>query len=315
MVASRWFGVGLIGAALFVSPVAPSAISQAPTARRLPGCEPGALVQRAAAFLVSAGESFQSVVAAEDYRQQTAGTAEPERPALPPILIRDDIHVPPPPTSTSRPGLSRRHRAAFLFVRRHDDLGWVGFRDVREVNGRAVDVAGPPLAPHQAIGEPLLEQWRRRSGESVRHHLGPIARRLNVPTAALRVLRPADRDRFTFAAAPEANRGHCRVTFQETVEPTILQSGIDDDVPASGSFLIDEATGRIVSSELMGANRASGVASKTTVRYERDRQLDRWVPREMVEEFVSRWGERLRGVATYSDYRTVAVTASVKFDK
>jgi hypothetical protein len=180
------------------------------------------------------------------------------------------------------------------------------------VDGRAVDAANPSAGLLPVIGEPALDQWRRRTADGVRHHLGPIARRLNVPTTALLVLRPANHARFTFAAVPAADGPHCLVTFQEIEEPTIVQTGIDDDVPASGVFQIDEATGRVDSSELMGANRSSGVASKTTVRYGRDPALQRWVPLEMREEFVTRLGDRLTGVAKYSDYRHVDVTAIIR---
>jgi hypothetical protein len=311
VVASRWCGLGLTGAALAVSAVVPAPPTITAKQPRLVACDAATVVGRATAYLSSAAEVFTSVVATEDYRQHAIGPPEPERPALPPTHIREDLHVPPaaPPPSWST--ASRRHQAAFLLLRRSDDTGWLGFRAVRHVDGRAVDAA----AETTVIGEPALAEWRRRSEASARHHLGPITRRVNLPTAALVVLHAAHHARFTFAAAPGADRASCQVRFQELEEPSIVQSGIDDDVPASGAFQIDEATGRVISSELFGANRASGVASKTTVRFGRDPQLQVWVPREMREEFVSRHGDRLRGVATYSGYRTVEVTARIRPDR
>lgn len=312
MVASRWSGLGFVGAWLCLLPVAPAPTSGPQAPERPLACEPAAVVQRAVIHLGSAGEWLDSAVATEEYVQQATGLTEPDRPALPPIGIREDLQVPPPASMPSRPSSSRRHRAAFLYVRQRDDAAWVGFRDVRAVNGRPADAAGaPPARVAQAIDDTAMAYWRRRSAEGARHHLGPIVRRLNVPTAALAVLRPANRARFVFAAGPAAEPGRCVITFQEAGESTVLRSGIDDDVPASGSLVIDAASGRVVGSELMGANRASGVASKTAVRYERDLGLDRLVPREMTEEFVNRFGERVRGVATYSNYRKLEVTARI----
>jgi len=274
-------------------------------------CDPPAVVARAAAALAWSSAGDVGVSAAEDYRQQFVGLAEPDRAVLPPITIRDDIRLPPPPAAAIRPTTSRRIRAAFLFVS-SAGRGWSGYRAVRTVDGRPPADAVVAAAP-TALDAVALAGWRRRSADGQRHLLGPIARQLNVPTAALAALHPAHRDRFVFTAAPAALRGTCRVRFQETEAPTILQSGIEDDVPASGLFDVDSATGRVVQSELMGANRASGVASRTTVRYIHDPRLQLSVPREMREEFAAPTGERVRGVARYSGF--AVVTSAVDRDR
>jgi hypothetical protein len=313
MAARRTRGTGSATAAwmavaLSLTTAPPPAAAQEPR----PSCGATAtLVARAGAHVTSADESFDGLVAAEDYRQQIVDSAGPGAALLPPISIREDIQVQPPSTAASRVRATRRVRASFLFVRQGDDR-WLGFRDVIQVDGRAVGAADRPWPGQSVVDASALDAWRRASEEGERFALGPIARTLNVATGALLVLHPTHAGRFRFTSEPGAGRGTCEVTFQELSSPTIVRTGIDDDVPASGAFHIEAGSGRVVGSELIGGSSLAAVASRTSVRYELDPGLRLWVPREMREEFLARGGVRVRTVARYSDFRRVEVATIIR---
>jgi hypothetical protein len=183
------------------------------------------------------------------------------------------------------------------------------------VNGKTVGHDARGRTPLEAAGESALDRWRRLSEESARYNIGSITRTLNVPTFALLVLHPGNQARFSFTAAGEDHATKvptCDVAFQETDSPTIVRSGVGADVPTSGTFRLEAATGRVVRSELIAGSTTAGVALKAIVQYERDRKLQLWLPREMREEYVARSGERLQCVARYSNYRRAEVTFAIR---
>jgi hypothetical protein len=92
--------------------------------------------------------------------------------------------------------------AEFAIVKANDRVGWAGFRDVVEVDGKDVAdrrdrllglLTGPPG------GESEL---RRLSDESARYNVGPVIRNFNVPTTALFFFHPdlVDRSRSSAEA-------------------------------------------------------------------------------------------------------------------
>jgi hypothetical protein len=214
---------------------------------------------------------------------------------------------------TSRPSLKQSLRSSFLFVRLTSDEGWIGFRDVLEVNGKRVGEARA-RTPLEVVGEGDLERWRRLSEESARYNIGSMRRTLNVPTFALLVLFPDNLSRFAFTVSEDrtSKAQACGVAFQETASPTIVRSGVGADMPASGTFSVEPATGRVRRSELIAGNASTGVASRAIVEYEEDRRLHLWLPHEMREEYRTRSGERVACVARYSDYRRAEVTATIR---
>jgi hypothetical protein len=216
---------------------------------------------------------------------------------------------------TTRTALRQTLRSSFLFVRLPDEQAWVGFRDVLEVNGRRVASDARGRAPIEKPGESSLDRWRRLSEESARYNIGSITRTLNVPTFALLVLHPENGERFSFTPATSdqpAATGMCDVAFQETASPTIVRSGVGADMPTSGTFRLDAATGRVARSELIAGSTAAGVAVKATVLYDFDKRLQLWLPREMREEYLAQSGERLTCVARYSNYMRTEVTVTVR---
>jgi len=193
---------------------------------------------------------------------------------------------------------------------------WVAFRDVFEVDGQKVRDRDTRLqklfldAPAEA-----LTQSRRIVAESARYNLGSLQRNINVPTMALTYLRAGNQPRSVFADA-----GHQDVdginavmlTFVEKSRPTIVRS-LTKDLPASGRFWIEAATGKVLKSEvtILGASSPAKIA----VTYGPVPKMAMWAPVMMREEYDATDGrERIRGEATYSNFRqfTVAVGEKIK---
>lgn len=278
-----------------------------------------AVVARASGFVHELGEALGGVIADEDYRQELVGAVDETPQAIPPpITIVGTVRVQPAAPMTKRTGEVRTLKSSFLFVRLPAEETWVGFRDVDKVNGKTV---GGKKAPLEVNGETSLDRWKRLSDDSARYNVGSITRTLNVPTFALIVLHRSNLSRFTFTtepAGPETRaqgaepRQACVVAFEETASPTIVRSAVGGDLPSSGTFRIDPATGRVLQSELVTGSTQAGVGSTSTVRYELDRRLGLSLPVEMREDYRTKWGERVLGVARYSGYRKTIVTTAIR---
>jgi len=285
-----------------------SALSSSPCA------DTNAVVHRAVAYVEQFGRDLGSVIATEDYRQELVGGVESPQYTPPPITIVGGREVQPAAPMTARTSTSQRLRSSFLFVQLTDAPGWVGFREVLEVNGKRVGPDQRSGISLEAPGESALDRWRRLSEESARYNIGSITRTLNVPTFALLVLHAANQSRFSFKTAGgdgATNPSACDVVFQEAESPTIIRNSVGGDVPASGTFRIEPVTGRIVQSELFAGSTSTGVALKALVIYERDRKLQLWLPKEMREEYAAQSNERLQCVARYSNYRRAEVTSRI----
>jgi hypothetical protein len=199
--------------------------------------------------------------------------------------------------------------------------GWVAFRDVFEVDGKAVRDREERLTRIlQNVTADSLEQARKIAVESARYNLDPdttrIDRTINVPMTALLFLRSANQDRSTFRLGkPERVNGIDCVTLQftERTQPRLIRTS--DDAPGQGTVWIDLANGgRIVKTELSmdsGGTRMPAVRSRTAVGYARVDKLDLWVPVVMDETYeVTATRQTVTGHATYSDFREFKVATS-----
>jgi hypothetical protein len=188
---------------------------------------------------------------------------------------------------------------------------WVAFRDVYDVNGKAVRDRDERLqklfidSPARAI-----EQARRIVAESSRYNLGSLQRDINVPTMALTYLRVANQSRSEFKIDGRKDVDGVPavvLAFKERASPTIVRSA-GADVPASGRFWIEPETGRVLRSEISVADRRAG--AKITVTYSAVPKLTVWVPTLMTEEYTG--AETIFAKATYSNFRQFGVTVDVK---
>jgi hypothetical protein len=219
----------------------------------------------------------------------------------------------------------RRLRSDFLLVRPVDSDRYVEFRDVFEVDGRAVRdredrltklfIDPPPGARSQIQG--VVE-------ESARYNIGNIVRTLNTPVLPLSFLLPQYQERFVFKLARNrmppillerqsgSDRGSSAdiardvriVEYDERERPTLIRSLRDANLPARGRFWIDAGTGAVLMSELIV--EVSDLTATVDVRYQEQPQIAFLVPAEMRELYRAR-RDHIEGRATYGRFRKFQV--------
>ncbi len=211
------------------------------------------------------------------------------------------------------------------------DLGWVGCRDVIEVDGQPVQDRQARLqklfaAPLTAAG---IARARRVTEESARFNLGSVRRDLNYPTMALIFLRQAHQRRSTFSREGAARVGGVAtwiVAFEEVARPTLIATRAGDarlDVVTSGRFWIEPDSGWVRRTQI--TVELAHATGHYDVVYGSVDGLDVLMPLSMEESFTTRASgqpfaqtvgdirpiEVVRGVARYTNFKrfTVDVTA------
>ena len=289
----------------------PSATSQAPALPRLED-----LLARAARYVVDFETAFAKTVAEERYLQQVITTQAPRAVSG---TLRDDV----PERRVER----RELRSDFLLIKLPEQNQWIPFRDVFEVDGRAVRDREARLvrllleSPRDA-----LDQARQIVAESARYNLGDLTRTINTPLVALAALHANGQSRFRFSDLKldrAVGQGVYVVAYQEQAGPTLVQ-GLDGlDLFARGRLWIDERSGRVLRSEIIVEHplvvsrqvtvgpsgvHAPVVATLTTL-FRDHPEFTVAVPVEMREEYsLPDWaGLRVTGVATYTQFRRFGV--------
>lgn len=189
--------------------------------------------------------------------------------------------------------------------------GWMAFRDVFEVDGKAVRDRDDRLAAlFIKPSAKTLDQSQTIADESARFNIGKsVHRNLNVPTMTLAFLEKERQARFAFARIGaqrvEGVRGEI-VTFQERARPTLIRSGSQDVTSTSGQFTIDPETGRVLRSELKV--EVDQITATITVTYAPQPNLALWMPGLMTERYQrTRGTETITGEARYSRFRAFKV--------
>ena len=221
---------------------------------------------------------------------------------------------------------SREHaiRSDLLLVRPFGTEGWMSFRDVFEVEGTAVRDRDDWL--RRLFLDPSLEaraQLERIAAESARYNVGDVERNINVPLLALKFLRPDNVGRFRFKVLGKETVGGVsavRVSYDEQARPTLVHLNKVEDVPATGWFLVDAASGAVMASRIGFELHAGSI--ELEVRYTRDAALGMWVPAEMTEVH---WADPPNGTqgritsmearATYSNFRRFQVTTDEQINE
>lgn len=192
------------------------------------------------------------------------------------------------------------------------DEDWVAVRDVYEVDGSTVADRGARLKKLFAgPREQLAERVMTLAEETAALNLGDQYKRtLNLPTFALRILRPANRKRVTFEKTGEEQVGRIAtwiIAFRETKGPTATATPDGTDVPAHGRFWVAPEEGTVLRSEMiLGGTRQIAARATITVTYTRDVALGFWLPSEMRERYDMPRRKRdsiITALATYSDFR------------
>ena len=251
-------------------------------------------IQARAAALLSAAAAYVAV-----YEEQASGLVFEER---------YEQTVTPLPRGTT---VARRLRSEVV-VLNTGDLGWVGFRDVFEVDATPIRDRTDRLA--KLFAEPLagaLTRARAVADESARFNLGSVERNLNYPTMALMFLRRIHQSRSRFSREGSERVGGVptwRLRFEEVARPTLIGSRAGD-VVASGQFWIEPDSGRVRRSRLTVKElRADGTVEVT---YGAWPGLDILMPVSMEERIMVSLGlrvvESIRGTARYSSFKQFRV--------
>ena len=127
--------------------------------------------------------------------------------------------------------------------------GWLAYRDVIEVNGKAVPDRQNRLQALFKADVPDVEAAKKIAAENARYNVGPVTRTFNVPTAALFFFDPAHLSRFVFQRAGSEKIDGVdawKVDFQETRKPSMIMTSTGADVPTMGTLWIDPGDGSVL---------------------------------------------------------------------
>jgi hypothetical protein len=268
-----------------------------------------ALLEKAGAYVVGYEEGFSAVVAEEEYMQ---------------YLLRDQ---------GSLPMASRSLHSDVLFAPIGGALKWILFRDVYEVDGRAVRDREARLEKLwlESHGS-AIEQCRALLQESSRYNLGRTVRNFNIPTIPLLFLHPDNRDRFEFEldGRKKVEGRRCGVVdYREVSRPTLIREE-GQNVFTRGRLYIDESDGAILKTEFALDSRSKEGRVRVWVSYRWVEELGMWLPHEMNEsyestrpvqerhrlpgsEHVQRDSEFINCKAEYKNYRSFKVETEERF--
>lgn len=303
--------------ALVLAVLAESLLCLAGTSAAAKEPDPGAaelekLLARAGEYVVEYESTWRGLVADEAYRQMY--------------------------WDTTRRLSVRNLRSDVVFLKLPGAVPWTIFRDVFEVDGRALRDRDARLEKLFADSRSTaLDQVRAIVQEGARYNLGPVVRTANVPPIALSFLHPSNQARFVFK-----RKGRCSGAGQEGLEvaaterarPTLIRDESGEDVPVAGKLCLAPENGAVlrtdVEFDLDGSERDRWAWARILVLYGRDPRLSALVPTEMKETYqfagVGATGYaqresptgpaneiRIESVARYSEFRRLQVTTQESF--
>lgn len=256
------------------------------------------LVGRMGAYVEGYGERASIIVGVERYSQNVVRTLIARAGAAP----------------------LREHRQSvgeFAIVKPTATSGWIGFRDVIEVDGQRIVEHQDRLLNILMDTSQGLDEARRLLDESARLNIGGVTRNFNVPTTALFLFTPANRDRFKFSHRRTTD-GAWEIGFREVGRPTVIRTPAGQSVPCEGRLWVQPSNGTIVRTQLYLNGLSPGgshASADIEVRYRLVDGPDMWLPETMTEIYEGTWPvkrERIVCHAAYSHYRTFQTSARIK---
>ena len=258
------------------------------------------VLQRASAYVAEFQVRLSSIVAEEAYVQDWHSVG-PKGRAFGRRELRSDLVLMKPPSAAS----------------------WAEFRDVFEVDGRAIRPRDGRL--EQMLREPAAAASMHVTtilAESARFNIGDVDRNVNTPLFSLRFLEAGNQSRFRFERSAGAGAGPTPVAstagpadtvfrvstevwviaYDEVRSGTMIRTARRKDQPAHGRFWIEPATGRVLVSELVLDDRT--VRATIDVSFQSEPLLDMLVPVAMRERYEGKkTGSIVEGRATYGRFR------------
>jgi hypothetical protein len=241
-------------------------------------------MRAAGAYLAEYERAVTAIVSEEDYFQRIPGEGVGRR-------LRSDVLVVPQP-----------------------GIGWVGFRDVFEMDGRPVRDRDERLSRLFIRADPdALRQAKRIVDEGTRFNLNPlrgggVSRTLNQPFMALKFLLLENQHRSAFRVdRRRTDRPASTVVLAFTERGKRRLIATPDDAAAQGVFWIDAATGRVNASKLTVST--GGLRAEFDVTFTDQPKLGLWLPSLMTESYTMerRNLTTIEGRATYSNFRRFQV--------
>jgi hypothetical protein len=200
--------------------------------------------------------------------------------------------------------------------------GWLGFRDVLKVNGKAVQNHTSKLEQLLLSPAPVpLDQARRIAEESARQNIGALQRNINNPALVLEIFDARNHSRLHFTKAGEDTIDQVHVwviRYEEQSHPTIIMTPQGRDVPTSGVAWVDPDSGALIRAEMNIKDffAAAGFGtSKAQMRvyFKDDLKLNFWVPVRLTERYEIGGLGIVTGDATYSNYRQFGTDTHEEF--
>ena len=194
--------------------------------------------------------------------------------------------------------------------------GWLGYRDVIEMDGKPIADRHDRLQALFQSGAPDLAAARQIADESARYNIGPVSRNFNVPTTTLFFFHAGNLNRFSFH-----RKGRERIESVETVEiefaeertPTLIMNSAGKDVPTSGTLWVDPRDGAVVRTRLgFRGFDTSGTRALIEVSYQLDKALGMWVPSRMTERYSGGTEETATTLAVYRDFKRFQTSVKIK---
>ncbi len=268
---------------VFVAVVAASA---SPAAQSSPALE--LLLDRMGAYL-------------EDYETHLSSVVADER-------LRQTVY-----SGGSLRNYSRTLESEVAFIRLPGGAEWLGFRDVRKVDSKAVGDSGPSISAVLTASGSDLTRARAIAQTSAKHNLG-LPRTVNVPTAPLDIVHPMHRGAHEYRlVGHETVRGArtAVISFLESTRPTLLREPGGRDLVSSGRVWIEPETGRLWRVEWIYQGAGSRPPPpRLRVDFAPHAELGFMVPMSMTEVFSVSYGSG-NGRATYTNFRRFGTSARI----
>jgi len=242
--------------------------------------QPKDLLPRIGDYIRAFVNDFSNVVAEESYKQEITS-----------------------------PRRKRQLKSDLMLVKYPGAEGWIIFRDTFEVDGKSV--RSEPERLTKLFVEPPENAMRRAreiTTASEKYNLARIGT-INNPLLVLALQQEENQDRFRYTlGGMEKSLGpDVRVLqFQEFRTPSFIKLDGNADVFTSGLLYVEQATGRVVKTQLNIGRRGSGIEIQTT--FQRDPMLEIDVPAQLKEWYPDGQGGDITGEATYSRFRRFQVS-------
>lgn len=274
-----------------------------PHAQSSPDWPLAAILSRAATYIERYADHFSGIVVEESYVQDVV------------TVNRFGYRI-----NSARGPTHRTLKSDLLLVHPAGASNWMQFRDVFEVDGRAVRDRNNRLAKLFLEPSKSIEaQAEKIVKESARYNIGEVERTINLPVLAMTILTRAAQTGFEFTLGPgdlspvlpkspifSPPPDAVVVSFVETQVRSMVTSPQGKNLKSRGRFWISLPTGQIMLSEFVVSDFT--LRATIHVAYGERPGFPVAVPIAMNELYLNQVnGSRVEGHATYANFRKFGV--------